>query len=497
MRIIFVHPPLTLKERYGVDHQSGGETTPLGLCYLAAAAREAGYDVNIVDAEILGYGKDTAVREILKLNPDVVGFTAVTISVDNAAAVASEIKKARPEIITLIGGHHLTTVPEETMRLYPEFDIGVIGEGEETVRELLKVLNEHRLNYEKLKNVNGLIFKNNFESQNFFKDDISKTNNKNNDYFFTPTRFRNLKLDSLPYPAFDLLPDLKLYSPPAHTVKKFPAVNLVTSRGCPGQCVFCTRSVYGNVLSHHSAKYMLDLVKWLYNDYGIREIQFRDDNFTVFKPRLHEFCEMLQREKLNLSWTALARVDMVDLKMLKAMKAAGCWQVWYGIESGNEEILRLIKKNTNKTQIRNAVNWTKESGMDVGAFFIIGHPGETSATIKETINLALSLPIDEFHCSFMTPLPGAELYRIWEKYGVFENNWKNLNGWLPVFTPYGLTKEELERYNKMFFRKFYFRPRIVLNYLKRIRSFHHFKVYFKGFLALTEWIIRRRKSSTN
>lgn len=480
MKITFVHPPLTLKERYGVESQSGGETTPLGLCYLAAATRKVGYDTSIVDAEILGYGKNMAVSEILKLNPDIVGFTAVTISVDNAAAVASEIKKTRPEIITLIGGHHLTTVPEETMRLYPEFDIGVIGEGEETVCELLKVLNKHGKTYEKLKNVNGLIFKENRK-------------NGSEKYFFTPTRFRNLKLDSLPYPAFDLLPDLKLYSPPAHTVKKFPAVNLVTSRGCPGQCVFCTRSVYGNTLSRHSAKYMLDLVRWLYKDYGIREIQFRDDNFTVFKPRLYEFCEMLAKEKLNLSWTALARVDMIDLKMLKAMKVAGCWQVWYGIESGNEDILRLIKKNTNKEQIRNAVKWTKEAGMDVGAFFIIGHPGETKDTIKETIDLALFLPIDEFHCSFMTPLPGAELYRTWEKYGAFENNWKNLNGWLPVFTPFGLTKEELVRSNKMFFRKFYFRPRIVLNYLKRVRSFHHFKIYFKGFLALTEWIIRRRK----
>ena len=476
MKITFVHPPLTLKERYGVDNQSGGETIPLGLVYLAAATRAAGNETTIIDAEILGYGKDAAAREILNKNPDVAGFTAVTISVDNAASVAEEVKKSRPEIITLIGGHHLTTAPEETMRRFPVFDIGIVGEGEETLCELLAVLAISGLNYEKLKSVSGLIFK-----------------DKNGGYIFTPPRFRNLKLDSLPYPAFDLLPDLKLYSPPAHTVKKFPACNLVTSRGCPGQCVFCTRSVYGNILSHHSAKYMIDLVLLLYNGYGIREIQFRDDNFTVFKPRLYEFCEMLCKAKLNLSWTALARVDMVDFEMLKAMKRAGCWQVWYGIESGNNEILKLIKKNTTKEQIKKAAEWTKYAGMDVGAFFIIGHPGETKETIKETINFALSLPIDEFHCSFMTPLPGAELYRTWKKYGTFENNWKNLNGWLPVFVPYGITKEELEKYNKLFFRKFYFRPRIVWNYLKRIRSFHHFKIYFKGFLALLEWVIRKRK----
>ena len=132
--------------------------------------------------------------------------------------------------------------------------------------------------------------------------------------------------------------------------------------------------------------------------------------------------------------------------------------------------------------------------MGVGAFFIMGHPGETKETLEETIDFALSLKIDEFHCTLMTPMPGSEIYRDWRKYGTFDNDWKKLNNWKPVFVPFGLTKEELEKYNQKFFRKFYFRPRIVFGYIKKIRSPKHLVVYFSGFLALLEWVFKKRKA---
>lgn len=477
MKITLIQPPLTLEERYGIkSKKSGGETVPLGLAYLAAVARAAGHQVNIIDAEIMDLNIASTVEKILAEDPAVVGFTAVTISVDNAAAVAFEIKKLKPDIIILIGGHHLSTVPEETMRLYPQFDLGVIGEGEKTLVELLSLLSQSGWDRSQLRQVNGLIFKSDAPDE----------------FIITSPRARNIDLDSLPQPAFDLLPDLRKYSPPVHTVKKFPAATLVTSRGCPGQCTFCTRSVYGNILSAHSAEYMIELVLLLYYKYGIKEIQFRDDNFTAFKPRLYKFCRLLKEQKINLVWTALARVDMVEPEMLKAMKEAGCWQVWYGVESGNDNILKLVKKYTTKEQIRNAVNWTKQAGIDVGAFFIIGHPGETKETMQETIDFTLSLPIDEFHCTLMTPFPGSEISRTYAQYGTFEEKgWKTMTGWKSVFVPFGLTKEDLEKYNRLFFRKFYFRPRIILSHLKRLRNPRRIKVYFLGFLSLCEWVFVR------
>ncbi|MDD5590180.1 MAG: radical SAM protein [Candidatus Portnoybacteria bacterium] len=478
MRITLVQPPLTLEERYGVKHQSGGETIPLGLAYLASSVRAAGHKTKIIDAEINHWNLKEATKKIMETTPDLIGLTAVTISIDNAARVAEEAKKIKPEVIVLIGGHHFTTAPEETLNLFPVFDIGVLGEGEETLVELAAVLEKYGLAQDELKKVKGLIFKD--EAGNFIR---------------TPVRERIKNLDALPKPAFDLLGDITIYSPPAHTVRKFPACTLVASRGCPGQCTFCTRSIYGNILSQHSAQYMLDMVLELYHKYGIREVQFRDDNFTVFRDRLLEFCKLLKAQKINFVWTALGRVDMVDPEMLRAMKEAGCWQIWVGVESGNNEILKLIKKYTTKEKITQAIKWIKEAGMGVGAFFIMGHPGETKETIRETIDLALSLPIDEFHCTFLTPLPGSEIYRTWKKYGVFHEDWKNLNEWRPVFIPFGVSQEEMERYSKMFYRKFYFRPRIDLNYLKKVRSPRHLRIYFSGFLALLDWVFKRKASA--
>ena len=135
MKIVLVQPPLTLEERYGIKHQSGGETIPLGLLYLASSIRASGYQTMIIDAEILGLNIKIAAEKILSENPGIVGFTAVTISIDNAAAVAEEIKKSRPDIVTVVGGHHLTTIPEETLNRFRQFDIGVIGEGEKTLSD--------------------------------------------------------------------------------------------------------------------------------------------------------------------------------------------------------------------------------------------------------------------------------------------------------------------------------------------------------------------------
>ena len=153
MKIILVQPPLTLEERYGVKHQSGGETIPLGLLYLAASARADGYPVKIIDAEILGLNIKAATEKILVENPGLVGFTAVTVSVDNAAAVAKEIKKIRPDIVIAIGGHHLTTAPDETLNRFPQFDVGVVGEGEKTLSELALVVKESGFDKNRLKKV--------------------------------------------------------------------------------------------------------------------------------------------------------------------------------------------------------------------------------------------------------------------------------------------------------------------------------------------------------
>ncbi len=470
-KIVFVNPPLSTKDRYGVKAQSGGQTPPLGLANLAAMTRKSGFETAIIDAAACRLDYEDIVKTVLANKFDYVGITAVTISIEHAAYLAQMIKKSDKNIIVIIGGPHLTALASDTMSRYPQFDVGVIGEADYTIVDLLFALEQKK----DLDQVAGLIIR------------------KNGAIVNTPLRKRIDNLDELPKPAWDLLPDLaKYYCPPVHTLKRVPAALLVASRGCPGKCTFCDRSVFGNTLRTYSAEYTFELIKEFYYKYGIREIQLRDDNFTAFRNRIVGLCEILKREKLDIIWTCAGRVDMVNPDILKMMKETGCWQIWYGIESGSQSVLDAIKKHTTVDQIRKAVQMTRDAGISPCGFFIIGHPTETKQSLEDTINLALELPLDEAHFSFMTPFPGSELYSNADKYGLFENEWSKLSGWLPVFVPYGLTAKDLEFYSKQAFSRFYFRPRIIVSYLKKIRSFRQVKIYFNGFIALLEWLILRK-----
>jgi radical SAM superfamily enzyme YgiQ (UPF0313 family) len=468
--IVFVNPPLSIQDRYGLKSQGGAETPPLGLACLAAMTRKCGYDTTIVDAAATNMSYEDITRAILERGCKYVGITAATISVKNAGRVAESIKAADKGITTIIGGPHLSALPEETMSRYLSFDIGVIGEGDYTIIDLL----EHLETGKDLSSVKGLIYRN------------------GGGFVTTDGRPRVHNLDELPFPAWDLLPNLaKFYCPPVHTLKRFPAALLIASRGCPGKCMFCARTVYGNSLRAHSAEYTFEMIKDLYLNYGIREIQIRDDNFVAYRQRLVRLCEILRREKLDLVWTCAGRVDMVTPAILKLMKEAGCWQIWYGIESGSQAILDTVKKNVTIKQIEDAVQMTLDAGISPCGFFIIGHPSETIETLEATVEFARRLRLTEAHFSFMTPFPGSELYERAEEYGVFHNDWTKLNGWQVTFVPHGLTAEVLEHYSKKAFSRFYFRPRIILSYIAKIRSWKHLRFYFLGLISLLEFLIRK------
>jgi radical SAM superfamily enzyme YgiQ (UPF0313 family) len=251
--------------------------------------------------------------------------------------------------------------------------------------------------------------------------------------------------------------------------------------------MFCDRSMFGNHGTAYSAPYLLELVKQLYHTYGIREIQFRDDNFTAFRKRLVEFCQLLIDAKLDLVWSCAGRVDMINPEILALMKKAGCWQIWYGIESGAQRILDFIKKRTTLPMIRQSIELTARAGIHSCGFFMIGHPTETRAEIEATIRFAVTLPIQEAHFSITTPFPGSELYQRAHEFGTFENNWDKMNGWVPLFVPSTLTVEDIRRYSVKAFRAFYFRPRIILQYVKKIRSLRHLRIYTQGFFALLNY----------
>lgn len=476
--IVFVNPPLSLEQRYGAIAKGGRNAPPLGICTLAAVTRKKGYKTFLIDACVSSLSLTGVIREIIDLSPKYVGITASTIAIETAAELAEQLKKKRPDIFVLVGGPHITALPEETLKCYPDFDFAVVGEGEETLCELLKTLFKKRPN---LKLISGLAF-------------------RDKDKIVVNLRRQNIEnLDSLPIPAWDLLPSLtRYYSSSPQSFDRLPSSSLVTSRGCPNLCTFCDRSIFGNRLRGYSPDYVLKMVKILCSQYGVRHILFDDDTFTILKPRLEKICQLIIREKLDLTWTCLSRVDNVDEEMLKLMRKAGCWQILYGIESGSQEILDKLKKGITLTQIREALNLTRKAGIRTKGFFILGTPFETKKTAKETIDFINQVDLDDFHMTFFSPFPGSEIFdkeiknkKLNKK--LYESNWSRMNEWEPVFFPSGLNREELVSLSKEAFRQFYFTPRVIFSYLSTAVRTHNFTPFILGSNALLKYLFSKRK----
>lgn len=469
--IVFVNPPLSLEERYGTMAKGGRNTPPLGLCSLSAVAREKGYKVHILDAPVLNYGYNDVVKRIMELSPRYVGITASTMAINSAEKLAKELKRFNKDLVILIGGPHVTALPERTLSKYPGFDFGVIGEGEEVLIDFLSVFeNQGDLNL-----VKGLVFR------------------KDKKIIVTGRKPYIKNLDVLPIPAWDLLPSLgKYYRSSPQSFNRLPSISLVTSRGCPNQCTFCDRSIFGNYLRGYSPEYVLKILRILVYRYRIKHILFDDDTFTILKNRLERICRLMIKEKIDLTWTCLARVDTVDKQMLKLMKKAGCWQVLYGIESGNQEILDKLQKGITVEKIKKALRMTREAGIRSKGFFILGTPFETKGTAKQTIEFMKKINLDDFHMTYFTPFPGTAIYNNQIKNKKFyEKEWSKMNEWTPTFIPEGFSSSELINLSKKAFREFYFRPKIVGSYLKMTLLTRNFTALFYGVNALSKYLFSK------
>lgn len=444
-KIIFVKAPVTMEDLYGDLADAGNALPPFGLAVIAAVTRENGYETKILDCTALNYNYDQALGYIKKENPDYVGFTASTIYINQTAKLAEMIKRWNKNVVIVLGGPHITGAPAETLKKFQCFDFGLLNEAEETLIELLDALEKKK----SVGRIKGLAYKDKVnEKRPLLKD-----------------------LDALPLPAWDLLPDItKYYQPPADGVYRLPSTVLVTSRGCPMRCIFCANSIYGKTARAHSAEYVLKMVKQLYYDFGIREIQIYEDNFVIWKDRVKKICELLIKENMDLNWCCMASVNWVDEEMLKLMKKAGCWQIAYGIESGSQRMLDFYRKGTNIEMIKNAVKWTNEAGIRTKGFFILGGPTETIDDIEETIKLIKELPMTDFHITYFTPIPGSQIYKEADRYGNFVKEWDKLGMFKPSFIPKGLTEDKLFYYYKKAYRIFYLRPRIIYYFLKKFRT---------------------------
>ncbi len=386
-------------------------------------------------------------------------MTAFTPSIYNAVKTAEQLKAARPGLPVVLGGPHLAAAPEETMRRFGCFDVGGVGEAESYLVPLFTTL----VAGGDLSGIKGLLV-------------------RDGDRVVSTGRPAALKdMDALPFPAWDLLPDFPAgYRPAAHTYRQLPAATMFTTRGCPEQCTFCDRGVFGNTIRAHSAEYVVDQIEFLIRRFGIRDLTIYDDIFPLLKPRLFSICELMQSRGLKLTWSCNSRVNLVDAAVLKAMRAAGCYQIGYGIESGDQAILDRISKRVRLEQVEEAIRLTDEAGIRAKGFFILGHPGETEATIRRTIDFAKRLPLADYQTCLFTPFPGTEAHAEAHEAGTFDDDWRRMNLLTPVFVPHGLTAARMVELAARSYREFYLRPRIIWRYLTGVRRPEHVTQMVRG-----------------
>ncbi|MDP3732699.1 MAG: radical SAM protein [Candidatus Omnitrophota bacterium] len=462
MDIIFVNPPLTLKERFGKFAPAGNVMPPLGLCYLAAICREKGLKTEIIDAPAESLDAIQTKERILKKNTRFVGITATTLSILNASRLAESIKNEDRDIVTIIGGPHISSVPESTLAKYSDFDFGVIGEGELTIIDLVNSVKSNG----NIENIHGIIYR------------------KGDALYRTAKREGIKELDNLPMPAWDLLPNYPYsYKPLEISLSDRLQGSIISSRGCPYDCSYCPKSVFGKVVRNHSIGRVMEMILDQYHKYAVRDLEIYDDILVLSRDRIRELCHRLIAERLDLVWSCNSTIGSVDRETLELMKKAGCWKIAFGIESGDPVILKFMNKHLNLDKAKEVLKISKEVGFVNRGYFIIGFPTETKESIRKTINFAKKADLDIVQFNSFTPLPGSPIYDTINQYGKFNDNWDRMNFVNSVFIPAGFDKEGLEKITQNAYKEFYLRPKIVLSFLKRIKSLSSFCSLFRNFFV--------------
>lgn len=440
---------------------------------LGAYVQQYGYSVQILDCNALFSSADIEFEDYFIKHfvgqygqIDVIGFSTTTPTVNVSFRLAAICKKHYPSCTIVFGGAHASFVPDDILN-NESVDVVCIGEGEETLKELLDGIPHG--------DIKGLAFK--------------RYTHKGLEFFRNPPRIRVKDLDDLPSPAYDLI-DINIYRPIIGNFKRLPAMMLVTSRGCPWSCNFCRRPV-GKMWTYHSAKRLYQEFENLAK-LGIKDIAIMDDVFTVNKERVFEFCQMLIDKPLDIQWLCFARVDIVSPEMLHKLKQAGCWQIMYGVENFNQEILNSISKGIEIQQVYDAVRWAKKEKLEVRVCMIVGNVGDTEEIINENIKLLNRLNPDFISVAILTPFPGHDIYN-WavQKDLILTYDWDLYYGSTPILKLEHLSSQDVVRlYRKMTF-SFYFRPWYILQKVLSTQSLTELWRNIKGFTGLLTFKIER------
>jgi radical SAM superfamily enzyme YgiQ (UPF0313 family) len=462
MKVMLIDAPY--KFLYGPFEKVFSKYPPYGLMQISSLLKNNGIEVQLIDPEIEGYDANSLANKIKQYQPDIIGISCMTSNLLVAYEIAKLIKFVNPDIFIILGGPHVSALPFRTLKECQYIDAICIGEGEYTILELAKK--------NPLKRVRGLAFR------------------KNSRLVMTPPRPLIENLDVLPFPDFDSVP-LKKYKPHTHKMKKHLATSILTSRGCPFSCYFCASHVINKrCYRYHSVSRVLDILSELVAR-GFTYFRILDDEFLLNKKRVKQICDKIIENRLKIIWDCNARVDNVNSEILKKMRLAGCQLITYGCESGNQRVLKMIRKGITVNQIRLATKAAWKFGIEVTLSWMLGHPWDDVNTINDTIKLAKSL--DKFttqhYFNFAIPLPGTLFWEIAKKTGRLSTNW---NFYMfqnrPVYIPPNLSGTTLTRLMKVAYKEVFFSKNIILNRIKKITSLEELKGNFIGFISLMKGI---------
>ncbi len=463
MKVLLVHAPIffSRRSRSALEHVSNA-SPPLGLAYLAAMV-EPEAEVEIIDAQ--GMSEEMVKEKVRRTPASVVGISASTVSIRNAARIAGWVKEVQADCTTVVGGPHVTAAPLETMEVFPVFDFGVAGDGEVIFRDLVRAVGEGK----DRRSVPGVMYR---DSGSGVKANPPPP---------------PIPLDEIPFPAWHLLPPFDFYRFNPSAYRRHPHAMVIASRGCPYQCIFCHAGRFRQALQYRSPRNIVDEIESLVRTYGIREVKFGDELFAVNTSWVGKICEELRQRKLDVIWACEARANTMTPEFARLLKSGGCWQVTIGIESGSPRILERIKKKITREQVKNTVRWAHEAGLAVRAFFMLGFPFEDRSDMLQTIDFAVESGVDDASFGFVVPFPGTELYELCEELGYFgKNGWLEFDSVLnrPGCPPKGIPEDEMMALLKRAYHRFFLRPAYVARTIRQIRAWDDVRRLWRGARAV-------------
>jgi anaerobic magnesium-protoporphyrin IX monomethyl ester cyclase len=452
MRIVLVHPAGSnwVPGKRDIT-ATANRMAPLGLLSIAASLERAGHEVFVHDG--LGpravSGAEENVRLILGHDPELVGFSATTSGFLNAWEMVAAVKQARPGVVTVFGGVHVSALGKALLERFDHIDYLCPGEGEATLTELASGEDPAR--------IDGLI--------RWVGEEV----------VVNAPRAPLPDLDALPFPAYEKLAGFpRGYNLPLFSYIRFPGATMITSRGCTYQCSYCDRSVFKRGYRWNSPAYIYDHMRHLRMRFGVRHLNIYDDLFTANRPRIAELCDMLTRKPLGMQFNCAVRVGQTDRELLAMLKAAGCLMVSIGIESGDPEMLRRHKAGVTLEEVRKAVEMIRAVGLRAKGLFMMGLPGETEESVRRTGDFVLSLGLDDMNMTKFTPFPGAPIWETIRQEGTFDEDWRLMNCLNFVFVPEGIaSRERLDQLYNAHVKRFYTDPAWRRRFRDRLWEHRH------------------------